>query len=105
MTNQCLGLESGTLYIDEMPIAEVSECTLEMSDPHAQECPILLKPLEFNFELQYPESLSYKHLKGLRAMWDMYVQSRHHRKGRVNKKYAKRYGYVLRKKYRKGENL
>lgn len=53
--------------------------------------------VEFTFKYSsFAKRMDYDTYKSIPAFWDSYTQRRQHRKGRINKKWAKRYGYVLR---------
>lgn len=55
-----------------------------------------LEKCEITIETQWIEHLSYDtYHRLLMVIGNMYKQVRKHRKGRINKKWAKRYGYKL----------
>ena len=56
-----------------------------------------LENFEFTFKYSsFAKRMDYDTYKSIPAFWDSYTQRRQHSKGRINKKWAKRYGYVLR---------
>ena len=55
-----------------------------------------LENFEFTFKYSsFAKRMDYDTYKSIPAFWDSYTQRRQHRKGRINKKWAKRYGYAL----------
>lgn len=87
------------VFFEGREIQKLSELNTTAVNPINHENSVfdidLLKSLTMTFTITSPKRMRYEDIKDLSFLPHFYRQFKTHKKGRINKKWAKRYGYVL----------